>query len=239
MKRIFAVLAAAMLVFGVAGNAMAFFDNTSDLVLVAWEGVDPAAPGNEVYYDLGNFDGSELPTTALDTGISLSDFTASSWSNITIGLVGGDATTKVFGSDAGANAIANLTEFDSGQIFMFYGPLLGATGPKVTGTKGAFGDYSGSFNPFVAGLYTGNVTPTDFATGAETQKAEVLMGVGSYDMGIWAGGQASDATLLGTLSMDTTGGSLVIEYAPVPVPAAVWLLGSGLLGLIGIRRRNA
>jgi hypothetical protein len=25
----------------------------------------------------------------------------------------------------------------------------------------------------------------------------------------------------------------------VPVPAAVWLLGSGLLGLIGIRRRNA
>ena len=25
---------------------------------------------------------------------------------------------------------------------------------------------------------------------------------------------------------------------PVPVPAAVWLLGSGLLGLIGIRRRN-
>jgi hypothetical protein len=28
-------------------------------------------------------------------------------------------------------------------------------------------------------------------------------------------------------------------YSPVPVPAAVWLLGSGLLGLIGIRRRNA
>jgi hypothetical protein len=26
--------------------------------------------------------------------------------------------------------------------------------------------------------------------------------------------------------------------APVPVPAAVWLLGSGLLGLIGIRRRR-
>jgi hypothetical protein len=27
--------------------------------------------------------------------------------------------------------------------------------------------------------------------------------------------------------------------APVPVPAAAWLLGSGLLGLIGLRRRNA
>jgi hypothetical protein len=25
--------------------------------------------------------------------------------------------------------------------------------------------------------------------------------------------------------------------APVPIPGAVWLLGSGLIGLIGIRRR--
>lgn len=30
----------------------------------------------------------------------------------------------------------------------------------------------------------------------------------------------------------------VIHAAPVPVPAAVWLLASGLLGLIGIRRRG-
>jgi hypothetical protein len=29
-----------------------------------------------------------------------------------------------------------------------------------------------------------------------------------------------------------------LEVNPVPIPAAVWLLGSGLLGLIGIRRRN-
>jgi hypothetical protein len=28
-------------------------------------------------------------------------------------------------------------------------------------------------------------------------------------------------------------------YAPVPIPAAVWLFGSGLLGLIGFTRRKA
>jgi hypothetical protein len=28
-------------------------------------------------------------------------------------------------------------------------------------------------------------------------------------------------------------------YAPVPVPAAVWLLGSGLLAIVGIRRRES
>jgi hypothetical protein len=27
------------------------------------------------------------------------------------------------------------------------------------------------------------------------------------------------------------------KFAPVPVPAAVWLLGSGLIGLLGIRRK--
>jgi hypothetical protein len=29
-----------------------------------------------------------------------------------------------------------------------------------------------------------------------------------------------------------------VEARAVPVPAAVWLLGSGLLGLVGIRRHN-
>ncbi len=33
-------------------------------------------------------------------------------------------------------------------------------------------------------------------------------------------------------------GIAVIDCAPVPVPAAIWLLGSGLLGLMGIRRRT-
>jgi hypothetical protein len=50
----------------------------------------------------------------------------------------------------------------------------------------------------------------------------------------------------------TTGYSAVLRFnkadgqvtlnpnaAPVPVPAAAWLLGSGVLGLIGLRRRNA
>jgi len=32
--------------------------------------------------------------------------------------------------------------------------------------------------------------------------------------------------------------SMWVEIAPVPVPAAVWLFGSGLLGLIGVARRK-
>jgi hypothetical protein len=33
-------------------------------------------------------------------------------------------------------------------------------------------------------------------------------------------------------------GDLTVTAAPVPVPAAVWLFGSGLLGLIGVARRR-
>jgi hypothetical protein len=32
--------------------------------------------------------------------------------------------------------------------------------------------------------------------------------------------------------------NIVAEAAPVPLPAAVWLLGSGLMGLIGVGRRR-
>ena len=29
-----------------------------------------------------------------------------------------------------------------------------------------------------------------------------------------------------------------LNFAPIPVPAAVWLFGSGLLGLVGVARRR-
>jgi hypothetical protein len=44
----------------------------------------------------------------------------------------------------------------------------------------------------------------------------------------------------GTIRLYADGSAVLNPTSnPVPVPAAVWLLGSGLLGLIGIRRRNA
>ena len=43
----------------------------------------------------------------------------------------------------------------------------------------------------------------------------------------------------GDFNTDFTGnGSAAADVAPVPLPAAVWLFGSGLLGLIGIVRRK-
>jgi uncharacterized lipoprotein YmbA len=52
----------------------------------------------------------------------------------------------------------------------------------------------------------------------------------------------TDALNTMTPSLTTqTSGAILSAYQPavVPVPAAVWLFGSGLLGLIGIARRKA
>ena len=45
------------------------------------------------------------------------------------------------------------------------------------------------------------------------------------------GGGGNATTLL-------TAFSVTAELAPVPIPAAAWLFGSGLLGLVGMARRK-
>ena len=48
----------------------------------------------------------------------------------------------------------------------------------------------------------------------------------------------SNPTAIFAASVDRYAGSFLVKASVVPVPAAVWLFGSGLLGLIGIARRK-
>ena len=54
------------------------------------------------------------------------------------------------------------------------------------------------------------------------------------------GFDATDATLsFSTRSLNSYDMSIETVITTVPVPAAVWLFGSGLLGLVGVARRKA
>ena len=117
-------------------------------------------------------------------------------------------------------------------------------------------DARGSFGP-------GGVAFAEFfseLSGGGTSKAEILGGVPlglNADPTVWtsfvfSGTTGPDVSGGVTLQLGaTTGGgdgsfadvfydNIVIDVAAVPVPAAVWLFGSGLIGLVGVaRKRNA
>lgn len=121
-------------------------------------------------------------------------------------------------SDAGAMSTADHLVIDSNQI-------VGITGPFGTGDYKAT-SLTGEItltdnNHFVLGLYTGGSWYADD-------------GIGSVvDLG------ANSALLTYTVSSEIEGTALAVDVTAVPVPAALWLFGTGLIGLAGIARRRA
>lgn len=93
------------------------------------------------------------------------------------------------------------------------------------------------------------------ASGNRDGNAHTWNGLGGFDLsgGLWSGVKAIDLKLQNTLAAysDTPGvrawiekkgvGTIIsmdIDTTPVPVPAAIWLFGSGFLGLVAVSRRR-
>jgi hypothetical protein len=81
-----------------------------------------------------------------------------------------------------------------------------------------------------------------------------LSGNANFTLGMdWGMGYYGDSNATLTSSPDTylivfdglrgpedhiTGNTLAVDLAPIPVPAAVWLFGTGLIGLVAVARRK-
>jgi|SRR5271165_1419827 len=125
--------------------------------------------------------------------------------------------------DTYLNGMNNLTGGNSALS-----GILGASGTETTAATWSSGDQA-KFGVL------GNATLADTQSPSATPTTGVLQLFGLTGNGNTSTLQSYE---LGTVSFTTNGTLTLTANAPVPLPAAVWLLGSGLLGLFGVSRRR-
>lgn len=126
----------------------------------------------------------------------------------------------VYKDDAPSLASMGLT---AGETYTFQFDMISGT-DGVTGIK---------VESWAAGAGIDNSGEIDFNGNGETWETY------TYDYTIAAGSDAFKIVLLGNVAAQTSFDNVGIQVASaVPVPAAAWLFGSALAGLVAVRRNK-
>lgn len=75
-----------------------------------------------------------------------------------------------------------------------------------------------------------------FSVTSSTDTLDSIVGPGSFTFDVIPG-QTLFANVFGTGGGNLEAGNFGVQISTIPVPGAMWLLGSGLIGLVGLRRK--
>ncbi|VAW74681.1 hypothetical protein MNBD_GAMMA13-787 [hydrothermal vent metagenome] len=146
-------------------------------------------------------------------------------------IVDGNSASYIFSNDATAtvdvsfgSSIFDVADVDLTLLF------VGAAGHSGTITL-LGGSSDGSSADF-------DLAPSENYTGFNSVQDTVVFGIFSETLDLNSLFSGTFSGVMLDISDASAVLSLVGTTAPVPVPAAVWLFGSGLLGLVGIARKR-
>jgi hypothetical protein len=259
-KKLVALLAAALLTVSFAGTALAAFQ-TGDLIRVVYDTVG----SKEYATDLGSW--ATLSAAAANTtvggggdAVTLANTGAAGWANLVVGYYMVDNVAgayKVAVAGDGVNAITSgsrkFSSYNSNAVLLsgnYIANAIPGTNSAVIADK--FGTTNTFYNKFdnagvSTGYYSGWETGTTGVNPGGILSLAALTTTGYVDQtmvffGPFATNTPNASTGVNSITVRTLAdGSTLINAGAavpaVPVPPAFFLMGSGLLGMFGIRRK--
>jgi hypothetical protein len=251
-KKMIVLLAAALLALG-ASNAMAYFGE-QDLIRVVYN----TSTGDETLTDLGST--ASLISLATTAGYTVGGGALAFTSGTNLGA-GQDANLKVgymsvstsigapdsqvwVSATKGVTVNATGSNFNNyqngGSSLYFFNIGTSAASASWSSTKNDSNDYINNFSAQnqegTFGQFLSAIPGLGEASLATLASASIQQGL--Y---YWADGNNGGAgtAINGLTILTNADGSTTLQTAAqTPIPAAIYLMGSGLLGMFGLRRKQ-